>query len=160
MPNFASTFSTHVSNTNNADNTGSVVVNHFYIDVTAAQLAAGNIFDIGILPAGHTVVDALLAPDDLDTNGTPAVTLDVGVMSGFIGDITSVRTSGAEIFAASNAAQTGAIARPTLRSAFTIPAAATNRSIGVKVVTAPATAAAGRIRLTLQIAPVTSGFQY
>lgn len=159
MPNFASTFSTHVSNTANSACAGDVVNNDFYIDVTAAQLVAGNIFDIGILPAGHTVVDAILMPTDLDTNGTPTVTLDVGIMSGFIGDVTSVRTSGAEIFAASTAAQTGAVTRATLRTAFTIPAAGTNRSIGVKVVTAPATAAAGRIVLKVLLAPVDSGFQ-
>lgn len=160
MPTFASTFSTHVSNTANSDNAGSTVVNQFYIDVTAAQLVAGNIFDIGILPAGHTVIDAMLLPTDLDTNGTPTITLDVGIMSGFVGDTTSVRTSGAEIFAASNAAQTGAVARPTLPSAFTIVAEPVNRSIGVKVVTGPATAAAGRIRLIVAAAPVDSKFVY
>lgn len=160
MPNFASQFSQHVRNTNNSDNAGSGVANQFFIDVTPAQLVAGNIFDIGILPAGHTVLDAVFAPDDLDTGATPTVTFDIGVMSGVIGDVISARTSGAELFAASNAAQTGAIARPTTRSAFTIPAAAFNRSLGVRVVTAPATAAAGRIRLMVWVAPVDSGFQY
>lgn len=160
MPNFASTFATHVSNTNNSDNAGNGVVNRFYIDVTPAMLVAGNIFDIGILPAGHTVIDAILVPTDLDTGGTPAITLDVGLMSGFIGDTTSVRTSGAEIFAASTAAQTGTVARATLPSAFSVTAAPTNRSIGVKVVAAPATAAAGRIKLIIWAAPVDSGFVY
>lgn len=160
MPNFASQFSQHVQNTNNSDCAGDGVVNRFYIDVTPAMLVAGNIFDIGILPAGHTVIDAILCPTDLDTNGTPTITLDVGIMSGFIGNTTDVRTSGAEIFAASNAAQTGSVARPTLPSAFSITAAPINRSIGVKVVTGPATAAAGRIKLIVWVAPVNSGEVY
>lgn len=126
---------------------GQVISADYFMDVTAAQLTLDNIIDLGILPAGHTVSDAILIPDDLDTHATPLVALDVGIMSGTPGDITSVRTCGAELFAADIGARTAAAARMTLASGFKILATGADRSIGVKVQAIPATAAAGRIRL-------------
>ena len=142
----------------NGDCAGDVVINNYFIDVTAAQLLLNNVFEIGPIPAGHTVVDATLIPDDLDS-GT-AITLDVGIMSGTPGDVVSVRTTGAELFAASTAAQTGIAAHPTLASAFTILAKEIDRSIGVKVATAPTTAVAGRIRLQVLVAPADHKLQF
>jgi hypothetical protein len=135
-----------------------LIVNNFFIDVTTAQLILNNVFDIGVIPAGHTVIDAVLIPDDLDS-GT-AIALDVGIMSGTPGDIVSTRTIGAEIFAANTAAQTGAIARPSLPSAFKILATQADRSVGVKVQTAPTTAVAGRIRLQLVMSPADHTLQF
>ena len=66
----------------------------------------------------HTIADAILICDDLDSNGSPAITLDVGLLTGTVGDATNSRTCGAEIFSASTAAQTGAVARPTLKTAL------------------------------------------
>jgi len=130
-----------------ADRAGDVIVADYFIDVTAAQLTVGALIDLGPLQANMTVSDAILIPDDLDTNGTPLMTLDVGIMSGTPGDATSTRTMGAEIFSASTAAQTGVAQRASLATAFRIAATDADRSIGVKVLAAPATAAAGRIRL-------------
>lgn len=135
-----------------------LIVNNYFIDVTTAQLILNNVFDIGVIPAGHTIIDAVLIPDDLDS-GT-AIALDVGVMSGTPGDIVATRTIGAEIFAASTAAQTGAIARPTLPSAFKILATQADRSVGVKVQAAPTTAVAGRIRLQLVMSPADHTLQF
>ena len=142
------------------DCAGDVVVNNLFIDVTAAQLAQDNVFDIGVLPAGHTVIDAILIPDDLDTGGSPSITLDVGIMSGTPGDVVSTRTVGAELFSASTAAQAGTPTRMSLASGFKIKATETNRSVGVKVKAAAATAAAGRIRLQLLIAPADHTLQF
>jgi hypothetical protein len=136
-----------------ADGAGDIAVNDFYMDLTAAQINAGDVIDIGVLPAYHTVSDAILIADDLDSNGTPTIALDVGIMSGTPGDAVSVRTCGAEIFAAANTAQAGGIARPTLASAFKILSTQADRSIGVKFATGSATAAAGRIRLRVFIHP-------
>lgn len=149
----ASAFSKGIQPVVTGDCAGDVVVNDLYIDVTAAQLTLNAMFDIGPLPAGHKLVDCILLPDDLDTNGAPLVTLDVGMLTGTIGDDVADRTMDAVIFAASTAAQTGAAARPTLATAFKILPSASDRSIGVKVAAIPATAAAGRIRLRTMIAP-------
>lgn len=149
----ASKFVTGQLATVTGDCAGEVVVNDYFIDVTAAQIEADNVFEIGVLPAYHTVVDAILVPGDLDTNASPALTLDVGIMSGTVGDTGNTeRTCGKELFDASTAAQTGAAARATAATAFKIKPVEYDRSIGVKVVTDAATAAAGRIRLRLLVA--------
>lgn len=128
------------------DCAGDVVVNDYYIDLTAAQLVTGNMFDLGILPAGHVISDAILISDDLDT-GSPAVTLDVGILTGTPGDATSDRTMDDVIFAASTVGQGGTAARASAKAAFIIQPVGYHRSIGLKVKLQPATAAAGRVRL-------------
>jgi hypothetical protein len=136
-----------------ADRAGDVIVASYFIDLTAAQLTAGQIIDLGPLQANMTIADCTLIADDLDTNGTPLVTLDVGILSGTPGDAVSVRTMGAEIFSASPAAQTGVAQRASLATAFKIAATDYDRSIGVKINAAPATAAAGRIRMKVFMEP-------
>jgi hypothetical protein len=160
MATILSDFAKRVRNTINGDCHGDVVVNRFFVDLLVADLVANNVIDLGILPAGHTITDAVLLPDDLDTNGTPTITLDVGIMSGTPGDGVSARTVGAEMFSASTAAQTGAVAAMTLKTGFTLTASAADRSIGAKIVTGPATAAAGRLRLLVSMAPVNSTFVF
>lgn len=140
------------------DCAGDIVVNRFYIDLGVADLALNNQIDLGILPAGHTVVDAVLISDDLDTGTTLA--LDVGIMSGSVGDAVSVRTVGNELFQASTLSETGGVARISAASAFTVVAQPYDRSIGVLVKTAPAGGIAGRLRLLVTMAPVNSGHVY
>jgi hypothetical protein len=141
------------------DCAGDVVVNEFYIDVTAAQIDADKMFDVGVLPAYHTVVDMILIADDLDT-GSPALTLDVGLLSGTVGDATGDRTIGAEFFSAATSGQAGTAVRMSLPSGFKIKPTEADRSIGVKVVTDAATAAAGRIRLLTFMAPADHKIQF
>lgn len=157
MPTIVSRFAKGELNTNHSDRRGQPVVNRFFVDLKAADLVANNIIDLGILPAGHTITEAVLVADDLDTNGAPTLTLDVGILSGTIGDAVSVRTCGTELFSASTVAQTGAVATTaTTKTAYTIQASGDNRSIGAKVVTGAATGAAGRLRLLVTAVPVDS----
>lgn len=131
---------------------GAVVTELFEYSITAA-LALGDIIELAVLPTYATVVDAVLIADDLDTGGSPALTLDVGIMSGEVGVLDAARTCGAEIFAASTVGQAGGVARPTLPSAFRIAPIEGHRSIGVKVAAAPATGATtGKIQLRLTYA--------
>jgi hypothetical protein len=156
MTTILSDFAKRVRNTINGDCAGDVVVNRFFIDLAATDIVAGNLIDLGILPAGHTVTNAVLLPDDLDSNGTPTLTLDVGIMSGTPGDAVSVRTVGNEMFSASTSEQTGAVEKMSLKTGYTIAPTSADRSIGVKVVTGPATAAAGRLRLLVEMAPAST----
>ena len=121
-----------------------IVVNDYFYDLPTAQNVTGDIIEMGILPAYHTVSDVVLVTDDLDAGA--GMTVDVGLMSGTPGD-TGARTCGAELFSGANTAQAGGVARPTLASAFKIQAAETDRSIGVKIATQAGTPATGRIRL-------------
>jgi hypothetical protein len=136
---------------------GVVISQDYFVDLTAAQIEANQVIDMGLLPAGYTVTDVVLAPDDLDS--ASAITLDVGLLSGTPGD-TANRTCGAEIFSGSTAAQTGAVARPTLKSAFNIKPSNEDRSIGVKIAVDAGTAVAGRIRLRVLMHAADANVQF
>jgi hypothetical protein len=124
---------------------------YFEFDITAAQITAGDIIDMCVLPANHVVTDMVLIPDDLDS-GT-AITLDVGIMSGTPGDVTSVRTCGAEFFSGSTAAQGATVTRMSLKTGFRVAPTAAERSIGVKIVVDATTAVAGKIGLLVTFSP-------
>lgn len=156
----ASKFSKRTLGHVTGDCAGDVVVNEYFIDITAAQIAANAMFDVGVLPAYHTVVGMKLIPDDLDTDVSPALTLDVGLLSGTPGDETSDRTIGAEFFSASTVGQGGTVGDMTLASGYKILPTEEDRSIGVKVVTDAATAAAGRVRLLVEMAPADHKVQF
>lgn len=154
----ASKFAQRVLKTVTGDCAGDVVVNAFFYDLPAAQNITGDIIDMGVLPAYHTVTDMILVPDDIDS--ATAAVLDVGIMSGEPGDTVTARTCGAEFFSGSTAGQTGAVARPTLASAFKVLPTEADRSIGVKIATQSGTAVAGRIRLIVFMAPADHKVQF
>lgn len=143
----ASQFATSQLPTVSARAAGNVVVNDYFYDIPAGQIVLNDVIDLGVLPAYHTVTDAVLIVSDLDSNGTPTIALDVGLMTGTPGDTTSVRTVGNELFAADTTARTGGAARMTKAAGFQILATEADRSIGVKIQAAAATAAGGRIGL-------------
>lgn len=111
-----------------------------------------DIIELAPIPPGARVVDIVLDSDELDTNVAATMVVDVGIMSGDWGSEASDRTCGDQFFDGIDTVQAGGVARPTLPSAYRQPAADVARSIGVKVVTAAATAAAGEIGLTVTIA--------
>lgn len=149
----ASPFTKYANTFVSGDCAGDVIVQEYYVDVTAAQIVLNDIVDLGVLPANHTVTDMILIPDDLDTNGAPTIALDVGIMSGEPGDTVTARTCGNEFFAADTSARTGAIARMSKAAGFRVQPTGSDRSIGVKFQAGAATAAAGRIRLIAFMAP-------
>lgn len=133
---------------------GAVTSQKFTHTLTTGQVVQTNILELGVLPAYCTVVDAVLQPADLDSNGSPTITLDVGLMSGTVGDDDNTRTCGNEIFSADTGARTGAAARAGAAVPFAIAAADHDRSVGVKIAGAVATAAGGAVSLVLSIAQV------
>ncbi|QRG06102.1 hypothetical protein EZH22_24430 [Xanthobacter dioxanivorans] len=129
------------------DGSAEVIAVRFAYTVPAT-IALNDIIEIAVLPAYCRVVDMILDADDLDTGGSPAIVLDVGIMSGAVGD-GGTRTIGAEFFSGATTAQAGGVVRPTLKTAFRVAPTSDHRSIGVKIATAAATAAAGEIGLTV-----------
>lgn len=134
---------------------GEVTAGVFEYKVAAGKtLALNDIVEIGVLPAYAIPVDAHLDVDDLDT-GTPAIVLDVGLMSGQVGadlnDDASARTIGNEFFAGATTAQAGGFARMTKSPKAVTADNTKDRSIGVKIATAAATfnAAGGTIRVVV-----------
>jgi hypothetical protein len=132
-------------------NAGETVSYRATIALATGDLTLNNIIEMGPLPAGCEFVDAILDTDDLDT-GT-AIKLDVGIMNGDFGALKdssgNARTCGAEILAAVTTAQAGGVVRPTLATAFRIARSDVDRGIGLKINTAPGTAAAGTVGLTV-----------
>lgn len=111
--------------TTTSDCAGEVVCERFTFTVTE-NLTSADIIELGVLPAGSTVVDAILDTGDLGVG----VTVSTGVMSGVVGDKYAGRTCGAELF---SAVANNAIVRPSASSAFTIAPVNADRSLGVKV---------------------------
>lgn len=146
---YQSGWATRQQNTVSGDCAGEEIAQLFEFTLTSTALEADDIIELGILPAYNSVSDAILVSDDLDTNASPTLVFDVGVMSGEVGDKGSVRTCGAELFSAATVGQAGGVARTTLATAFTIAAVEKDRSIGVKITTAAATQAAAGKKLRL-----------
>ena len=126
------------------DCAGDIVQNKYTIDLASSPLkgvtlAVGDIIDLGLIPYTMTVTDVTLVSDDLDTNASPTLAFDVGVMSGTPGDTVSARTCGQEFFAASNVAQAGGVARMSKATGFRVDPVGYDRSVGLKITTAAAT---------------------
>lgn len=115
----------------------------------SANPTAGDILEIAVIPAGCRVIDIILDSDDLDSNGSPTIACDVGIMSGEFGSDSNSRTCGAEFFSASNLAQAGGVSRATIKTAFRTGVTDYDRSIGIKFTTAAATFASGEIGVTV-----------
>lgn len=122
-----------------ADCAGDVISERFDYTVVSA-IGTGDILELGVLPAGHTVVDAVLITDDIGT-----ATIDVGIMSGDVASTDPARTCGNELFAA---AADASVVRMSAAGGFRIAPADVHRSIGLKVSAAVA-AASQKISLVL-----------
>lgn len=115
---------------------GNCKVKHWTVSPTAA-LTTSDTFSFGYLPAGARVVMAVLEATDMDTNGTPTLTINVGDL----GDAD-------RIFAASTVGQAG-----TLSTAIATTGAGYQYTSKTLITGAPnanaATGAAGTINLTV-----------
>lgn len=110
---------------------GIVVTERFTFKITS-NLAVNDIIELGILPAYSTVTDLILISDEVGT-----ATFDVGLMSGTVGSTDGARTSGNQFIAGAADAST---VRMSAATGFRLAASDTDRSIGVKVLTAGITA--------------------
>lgn len=125
------------------------------LDVTAAQIEAGNVFDMLILPADCIPVGYVLTATDMDSNGTPALTLDLGILNDAETAIsTDAADGGDEWIDGSTVGQAGGIALHTASKALydvvkSVQASDEDRHVAVVVSVDAATAAAGTIGLEL-----------
>jgi formate-dependent nitrite reductase membrane component NrfD len=129
----------------------------------AGQFALNDVIDMIPWPAGTVPVMLKAQVADLDSNGTPLVTLDVGVLTGLYGaekneDNTTDRTCGTEFGAALTTGQAGGALDVAANVLLAQGASSKDRSIGIKVAAAPATLIAGaKIRVAALFAPVPHG---
>ena len=104
--------------------------------ITAA-LAANDVIQLCDVFKGETVVGVIIKSDDLDTNGSPAIVLDVGY-----GGATAAFIDGSTIAQAGGTASSLAIGNATHGSTATAPVTFTaDDTIDVLVQTAPGTGA-------------------
>jgi hypothetical protein len=132
-----------------------VIVGDYTVE---AGLAANDVVEMVILPAGYVPVNAHLACEDTDSNGAPTITLDMGLISGAAGAKDNARTGGNEAFAASTVAQAGGVAVPTKKDFFLVAPSSSDRGFGVKLAAGAATLTAGaKWRLNLLARPALNG---
>lgn len=123
-------------------------------EVTVPDTAAtDDVIELGILPAHHSIRDAIIDTDALDEGSSPALVLDVGLMTGQVGeeldDAGDPRVCDDELFDGVDVGQAGGVLRASLATAFTIAPVAYDRSIGVKIATEADEAAEGTFGLTV-----------
>lgn len=112
-------------------------------------LAANDIVQLAILPAGHKPVDAILEADDLDTNGNPTITVSIGVINSGGTDL----VADTNFLTDSTVAQAGGVARAAVLKGLQLAATGSDRIVGAKITTVAATKAAGKLRLKLLSVP-------
>lgn len=124
-----------------------------------AALVVNDLLEMVILPAGYVPVDVVVATEDLDSNGAPAVVLKAGVMAGTPRDTTlGNRTTGAEIFTGKTIGQTGGVQRADVADIFLLAPSTSDRSLGIQVTTAPATSSTtAKIRMIVTARPQLHG---
>lgn len=105
--------------------------------VTTASLAAGDIIDLGPLPAGVRVVDSAIISEDVDTNGSPTITMSLGLLNAGKTDLNGGTNE--TWITASTVGQAGGTVRATTNASYLLGASATERRLGLKVVAAAAT---------------------
>lgn len=118
--------------------------------VAAGDLALNNVLEMCVLPANHVLLDAIVYLDDLDSNGTPLLSFDYGILSGRAGDGTDqARTCGNTIGAGDTTGRAGGIFRMNKVPASFL-SSTSDVGIGIKVAAAAATAVVGaKIRMCI-----------
>lgn len=127
-----------------ASQAGQLVAGVSYCDVPAT-LAAADIIGLCLLPADHIPCDFTLESTDLDTNGTPTLTLTVAVLNAGNTDV----VASTDFITASTIGQTGGVVRADKILGLQLAASNVDRIIGVKVANVAATKAAGTLKGTL-----------
>lgn len=127
--------------------------------VVPTGLALNDVIEMGPIQAGYVPSDLNVGFPKVDTNGTPTVKFDAGVLSGsWLDSNAPPRTCGNEFFAADATAQAGGLARMNKAAGMQIAPTTNDRSWGLKVNTAVATLAVGTlITATLFVRPKIEG---
>lgn len=119
-----------------ANVTGAMIPFYWEVSITAAA-ANGDTFEFGYVPKGFRLMGATLEATDIDTNGSPTVTLNIGDS----GDAD-------RIFAAATVGQAGTLSSAIATTGFGYLYTADTVITGI-IPTGPATGATGTLYLAL-----------
>lgn len=129
---------------------GELLAVRFALDLGTADLALNDVGQIGILPAGCIPVDVHVDGTDIDSS-TAAVIFQVGILNSGETDISTAAADGGAHWGATTAVNTAFHQRLTFNgnAMVTVAKAETDRKLALKVATAPTTAVAGTVGVTL-----------
>lgn len=128
-----------------------VIAQRFTLPMATADLALNSIGQIGILPAGCIPIDVRVDGTDMDS-GAGAAVFQVGLLDVAGTAISSAAADGGGAWGDTSTAVATAFDKPltrTLNNMSTVTSASTDRKLAVKVTTAPSTAVAGTLGVTL-----------
>lgn len=128
-----------------------VVAVRFTLDLATADLALNTIGQVGVLPAGYVPVDVFVDATDVDS-GAAAAVFQVGIWDGAGASLSTAAADGSGAWGDTGAAVATAFSKAlsrTLNNISTVAPTTTDRRIGVKVTTAPTTAVAGTLGVTV-----------
>lgn len=122
----------------------------FELSMATADAALNTIGQIGVLPAGCVPVDVTVDFTDPDAS-TAAIVMQVGIWDGSGADISTAAADGGAHWGVTQAATAAAVQKLTLNGRALMSVTKTNadRRLGVKVTTAPTTAQAFTLGVTL-----------
>lgn len=128
-----------------------VVAVRFPIELATADLALNTIGQVGVLPAGYVPVDVFVDGTDMDSS-TAAAVFQVGIWDGSDTSLSTAAADGGGAWGDTGSAVATAFSKPltrTLNNINLVTPTTTDRKIGVKVTTAPTTAVAGTLGVTV-----------
>jgi hypothetical protein len=119
-----------------------------------------DVFHLGFLPAGHTMVDCEIDSDDLDTNGSPTIDVECGILNAAKDDIDATASGGAAWTGTDDTVAQAAVglSRAVGRAIKRVVVDANNdQAIGIHVTTVPATGVVGEIALNVRYRALQNG---
>lgn len=129
---------------------GEILACRFTLDLPTGDLQANDCGAIGILPAGCLPVDVYVDGTDMDSS-TAALVFQVGLCNADASDLSTAAADGGAHWGVTTAANTAFQQRitPNGQSMVSVAASSADRKLGLKVATAPTTAVAGTVGVTL-----------
>lgn len=128
-----------------------ILATRFTLAVTTGDLALNTIGQIGILPAGCVPIEVRVDGTDVDS-GAGAGVYQVGIWDGSGANLSVVAADGGGAWGDTSTAVATAFDKPltrTLNNMANVTPSQSDRKLGVKVTTAPSTAVAGTLGVTL-----------
>ncbi len=111
--------------------------------IVPSGLVINDVIEMGAIPEGHIVTDVTFACEDTDSNGSPLITVQAGIISGVYGVVDAGRTCGAEFFTTNTAPQAGGVVRASVAAGLMLTPNLDVVPYGLKVVAAAATLVVG-----------------
>lgn len=129
---------------------GELLSCRFTLDLLTTDLVLNDTGAVGVLPAGCVPVDVMVDATDMDS-GAAAMVLQVGICNAGLTDLSTAAADGGAHWGVTTAANAAFVQRitPNGLALVSVAPAQTDRKLGVKVATAPTTAVAGTLGVTL-----------